>query len=100
MDKRKKHPEHPGHRTGRLLSLNFDLPLVKEPEECLKLELRHAGEVDRVCVGCALSSRGADLCTARKGEHRTENERVLGQEVPVDTEETTLDLQWGLRLRK
>lgn len=100
MGKRKKHPEHPGHRTGSPLSLYFDLPLVKEPEECLKLELRHAGEVDRVCVGCTLSSRGAELGTARKGEHGTEDERVLGQEVPVDTEETTLNLQWRLRLRK
>ena len=100
MGKRKKYREHPGHRTGSLLSLYFDLPLVKEPEECLKLELRHAGEEDRVCVGCALSSCGADLGTARKGEHGTEDERILGQEVPVDTEETTLDLQWGLRLRK
>ena len=100
MGRRKKYREHPGHRTGSLLSLNFDLPLVKEPEECLKLELCHAGEVDRVCVRCALSSRGADLGTARKGEHGTEDERVLGQKVPVHTEETSLDLRWGLRLRK
>ena len=91
--KRKEHPEHP---QGPYCCL----PLVKEPEECLKLELRHAGEVDRVCVGCTLSSRGADLGTARKGEHGTEDERVLGQEVPVNTEETILDLQLQLGLRK
>ena len=70
------------------------LPLEKEPEECLKLELRDAGEVDRVRVGCTLSSRGADLLvTLRKGEHRTEDERILRQEVPVYTKETILDLQ-------
>jgi hypothetical protein len=93
--KRKKHPERSSHGAGSPSSLCTAayLPLVKEPEECLKLELRHAGEVDRVCVGCALrSSRGAVLGTAWKGEHGTEDERVLGQEVPVNTEETILDL--------
>ncbi len=50
------------------------LPLVKEPEECLKLELRHAGEIDRVRVGSTLDGHGlgADLRTARQREHGTE----------------------------
>jgi hypothetical protein len=75
------------------------LPLVKESDECLKLEFRHAREVDRVCIGCALSGHGADLLvTLRKGEHGTEEERVLDQEVPVNTEETILDLQMELRM--
>ena len=68
------------------------LPLVKEPEQGLELELRHAGEVDRVCVGGALGCGGADLGAARKGEHGAEDERVLGQEVSVNTEKTRLDL--------
>ena len=69
------------------------LPLVKEPEQCLKLELRHAGEVDRVCVRGALGYHGGDLGSAWKREHGTEDERVLGQEVPVNTEKTILDLR-------
>jgi hypothetical protein len=71
----------------------YCLPLVKEPEQGLKLELFHAGEVDRVCVGGTLGCRGADLGSARKREHGTEDERVLGQKVSVNTEKTTLDLK-------
>ena len=68
-------------------------PLVKEPEQGLKLELRDAGEVDRVCVGGALGRRGgADFGAPRKRKHGAEDERVLGQEVSVNTEKTSLDL--------
>jgi hypothetical protein len=93
--KRKKRLGHPGYGAeSPSLCAAADLPLIEEPEECLKLELRHPGEVDRVYIGCALSNRGAGLLvTARKGEHATEDGRVLGQEVPVNTEETILDLQ-------
>jgi hypothetical protein len=67
---------------------------------CLKLELRHAGEADRIFVACALSSDGTGLpAAARKGEHGTEDGRVLCQEVPVNTEETILDLQWVVKVK-
>ena len=71
--------------------LGWCLPLVEEPKECLKFELRHAGEVDG--CQCALNNRGADLGTTREGEHGTEDEKVLGHELLLNTEETILDLR-------
>lgn len=43
---------------------NLYLPLVKVPDQSLELELRDAGEVDRVCVGSALDGRGASIVSS------------------------------------
>lgn len=67
-------------------------PLVKVSEERLEFELRHAGEVDRIRVGGALGWHAVRMCREREREHGAEDQRVLGQEVPVDTEKTALDL--------
>jgi hypothetical protein len=74
-------------------SWSFCLPLVKVPDQCLELELRDGGEVDRVRVGSALDGRSAIIVSSTwQRKHGAEDERVLGQEVPVNTEKTILDL--------
>ena len=80
-----------GTHGGTQASVLHCLPLVKKSEQRLELEHRHVGEEDRVCVRGTLD-RGADLGPAWKREHGIEDEGVLGQEVPVDTEKAVLDL--------
>ena len=72
---------------------NFYLPLVKVTNQGLELELRDAGEMNQVRVGSALDGRGASIVSSMwQREHGAEDERVLGQEVPVKAEKTILDL--------
>ena len=69
------------------------LPLVKIPDQRLELELRHTGQADGVRVRSAPDGRRAGLVrSARRRKHGAEDEGVLGQEVPVNTEKTVLDL--------
>jgi hypothetical protein len=81
-----------GKREHTQAPVLYCLPLIKEPEQRLELEHCDVGEEDRVCIRGTLDY-GTDLGHARKREHRIEDERVLGQEVPVNTEKTVLDLQ-------
>src|SRR5712671_1423276 len=69
------------------------LPLVKVPEQRFEFELSHSGEVDGIRVRGTLSRGAGLLKSARKREQGTEDERVLGQEVPVNAEKTVLDLR-------
>ena len=80
-----------GTHGGTQATVLHCLPLVKESEQRLELEHCHVGEEDRVRVRGTLD-RGADLSPTRKREHGIEDKRVLGQEVPVHTEKTVLDL--------
>jgi len=72
---------------------NPDLPHIKVQEQRLELKLGHSREVDWVLVGSTLDRCGAILVrNARQRKHRVKDGRVLGEEVPVNTEKTILHL--------
>ena len=79
---------------GRTQSGGIYLPLVKVPDQRLELELRHIRQVDRFRVRGTLDGRSASLVRPTlQRKLGAEDEGILGQEVPVNTEKAALDLR-------